>query len=99
MTSPVAPSTAAASAKPDRAAITKVAKQFEAVFMRQMISSMRSASLADDLFDSSAEDQFRDMSDAKLADGMAGTNGGFGIAKLLIKQLGGDAAEPQAPKP
>ena len=68
--------------------VSKVAKQFEAVFLRQMIGSMRQASLSDGLFDSSAEDQFRDMGDAKLADSMAG-KGGFGIAEMLTRQLGG----------
>ena len=97
MTSPIASLAAATPAAADPKGIAKVAKQFEAVFMRQMISSMRQAGLADDLFGSTAEDQFRDMADARLADSMAGTAGGFGIAKLLIKQRGGDApaAEPK----
>jgi peptidoglycan hydrolase FlgJ len=60
------------------------AKQFEAIFLRQMIASMRSPSLGADLFGSDAAKQFRDMSDARLADSMAGT---FGIAQLLEKQL------------
>ena len=66
-------------------ALTQTAKQFEAIFLRQMIASMRSPSLGDDLFGSDASNQFRDMSDARLADNMAGK---FGIAKLLEKQLG-----------
>lgn len=83
----------AAGASPDK--IAAVAKQFEAVFLRQMIGSMRQASLGDGLFSSSAEDQFRDMGDAKLADSMAGgAHGGFGIAELLTRQLGGAAAAP-----
>ena len=74
----------ALAAQPD--ALKKAAHQFEAVFMRQMISSMRQASLGDELLGSSASDQFRDMGDAKLADDMA--NGkGLGIAEQLIKQL------------
>ena len=65
--------------------IGETAKQFEAIFLRQMIASMRSPSLGDDLFGSDASNQFRDISDARLADSMAGK---FGIAKLLEKQLG-----------
>ena len=65
--------------------VGEVAKQFEAIFLRQMIASMRSPSLGDDLFGSDASNQFRDMSDARLADSMAGQ---FGIARLLEKQLG-----------
>jgi flagellar protein FlgJ len=66
------------------------AKAFEAVFLRQMIGSMRQASLAkDDLLSGGrAAEQFRDMSDAKLADSMS-EGGGFGIAELLLKQFKG----------
>jgi peptidoglycan hydrolase FlgJ len=64
--------------------IRETAKQFEAIFLRQMIASMRSPSLGDDLFGSDASNQFRDLSDARLADSMAGQ---FGIAQLLEKQL------------
>lgn len=78
-----------------KAKIREVAKQFEAVFLRQMISSMRSASLGDDLFGSSASEQFRDMGDGKLADSMA-EKGAIGIADMLIKQLGGTATPPAA---
>ena len=62
-----------------------VAKQFEAVFLRQMIAAMRGPSLGDDLFGSNAGNQFRDMSDARLADAMAGK---FGIAAMIEKQIG-----------
>lgn len=69
------------------AALKKVAQQFEAVFMRQMIGAMRSASLSEGITDSSATQQFQDMADARTADAMA-TTGGMGIAQLLIKQFG-----------
>ena len=65
-------------------ALKTAAKAFEAVFLRQLIASMRGPSLGDDLFGSDAGDQFRDMSDARLADGMAGT---FGIADMLERQF------------
>lgn len=69
-----------------RQQLVTAAQAFEAVFMRQMIGSMRQAHLGDDLFGSSAADQFRDMQDARLADQMA-TGGAFGIAEMLIKQF------------
>ncbi|WP_336959546.1 rod-binding protein [Sphingobium aquiterrae] len=69
-------------------ALAKVATQFEAIFMRQMIGAMRSASLGEGLTDSSATDQFRDMADARTADSMAAT-GTFGIAELLMNQFSG----------
>jgi len=63
------------------------AKQFEAVFTRQMLKSMRDAKLSDDdLFGSDATDQFREMQDSNFADQMAG-KGAIGIADLLVKQF------------
>jgi flagellar protein FlgJ len=80
--------------------LKSVAKQFEAVFLRQMIGSMRSASLGDGILDTSASDQFRDMSDAKLADSMADKSV-LHVADLLVKQYGarlsGSAATAAAP--
>ena len=70
----------------DKAKLKSAAQAFEAVFLRQMITSMRSASLGDGLTDSDASNQFRDMADANTADAMA-THGVLGIAKMLEKQL------------
>ena len=67
-------------------ALVKAAQAFEAVFLRQMIGSMRQASLGEDVLGSSAANQFRDMADGRLADQMAAGKG-FGIANLLVKQL------------
>ncbi len=64
----------------------EAAQAFEAVFLRQMIGSMRQARLAEDVFGSSATDQFRDMADAQLADDMS-RQGSFGIAELLMTQF------------
>ena len=93
------PTLASVSATPagavDQEKLKSAAQAFEAVFLRQMISSMRSAGLGDGMFDSQATGQFRDMADAKTADAMAG-KGVLGIAGLLEKQLGGVAgAIPQ----
>jgi flagellar protein FlgJ len=85
--SPTAAGTSAGAAAPNKAALTKVAQQFEAVFLRQMIGAMRSASLAEGIDDSAATQQFRDMADARTADAMA-SKGAMGIAELLLKQFG-----------
>lgn len=77
-----------AQSNPQKAELEKAAKAFEAIFMRQMLGAMRSASLDEGLGDSSATMQFRDMSDAKTADNMAET-GKFGIAEMLMKQFAG----------
>ena len=82
---PAAPTTAA----PDQAKLKKAAQAFEAVFVRQLIGTMRSASgdENDGLFDSEATKQFQDMADGKTADAMAG-KGALHIADMLIKQYG-----------
>ncbi|PTQ08141.1 flagellar biosynthesis protein FlgI [Sphingomonas oleivorans] len=86
----VSSAAAAPSASPadaEKQKLRDVAKQFEAVFLRQMIGSMRSAGLGDDILGSSATDQFRDMSDARTAESMA-EKGVLGIAEMLIGQFG-----------
>jgi flagellar protein FlgJ len=87
---PQDPTTAA-----QRNALRGAAQQFEAVFLRQMIGSMRQAHLAEDMFGSQATDQFRDMSDANLADSMS-HQGVFGIAQMLLAQFDRHAAATPA---
>lgn len=82
-----AATTAAGATDPREAQLRSAAEAFEAVFLRQLIGSMRQAKLADDdLFGSQATEQFRDMADARMADGMA-NQGSFGIADLLLQQF------------
>ena len=69
-----------------RQELRQAAQAFEAVFVRQLLGSMRSAKLADDMFGSQATDQFRDMADARLADTMS-QRGTFGIADMLVAQF------------
>ncbi len=66
--------------------LRKAAEAFEAIILRQMMASMRDAKLGDEIFGSSATDNFREMADARLADSMAGMRQ-FGIADLVEKQL------------
>jgi flagellar protein FlgJ len=92
-----APNAAAPSTtSPEIAKLKKAAHAFEAVFLRQMIGSMRSAGLGDGIFDSEATQQFQEMSDAKTADVMA-EKGAFGIADMLVKQYGARLAATVAP--
>ena len=63
-----------------------VSKQFEAVFLRQILSSARQSKLGDDIMGSDATDQFRDMQDSRMDDSMA-DKGVFGISQLLVKQF------------
>ena len=71
-----------------REQLRSAAQAFEAVFLRQVIGSMRQARLAEDPFGSAATDQFRDMSDAQLADNIS-EQGSFGIAEMLLAQFEG----------
>jgi flagellar protein FlgJ len=72
-----------------KADLRKAAESFEAIFLRQMIGTMRSATKGDTLLGSDAGDQFRDLMDARLADDMAGKQS-FGIAEMVLKQFGVD---------
>ncbi len=70
----------------DKAKLKSAAQAFEAVFLRQMIGSMRQASLGDGMFDSEATQQFQDMADSKTADSMS-QKGVLHLADMLVKQL------------
>lgn len=63
-----------------------MAADFEAIFVRQMLSTMRSASLGEGLFDGQGTEKFQDMQDAMLAENMA-DKGVFGVAELLTRHV------------
>lgn len=83
-----APSSASNLAGADKrlAEIQSMAADFEAIFVRQMLTTMRNSSLGEGLFDGQGMEQFRDMQDAKIAESMA-QKGVFGIAQLLTRHL------------
>ena len=66
--------------------IQSMAADFEAIFVRQMLKTMRTSSLGEGLFDGQGTEQFRDMQDAKIAESMA-QKGVFGIAQLLTRHV------------
>ncbi|MFQ5660590.1 MAG: flagellar assembly peptidoglycan hydrolase FlgJ [Gammaproteobacteria bacterium] len=68
-------------------ALQEVAKQFEAIFIQMLLKSMRDASLADGLFDSDQTELYTGMFDQQLAINLGATKS-FGIADMLVKQLG-----------
>lgn len=70
--------------------LRKAAEAFEAVILRQLMSSMRQAKLGDDIFGSSATDNFREMADARTADSIAAMRQ-FGIADMVERQFRGRA--------
>lgn len=80
---PPAPSTAATA---NDAQVREAAEAFEAIILRQMLATVRQARLADDVFGSSATDNFREVADARLADTLAARRS-FGIADMVERQL------------
>ena len=75
--------------------LKEVAAQFESLFIQMMLKSMRDASPAEDeIFNSDAMKQYRDMMDQQLALDMA-RKGGVGLAEHIVSQLGG--GEPPVP--
>lgn len=67
--------------------LTAAAEQFEAMFLQQMLKSMREATPPPELFDSSASQQLQGMHDDQLAAHLASR--GVGLADQLIADLGG----------
>ncbi len=80
-----------------KGALPAVAKQFEAIFTQMMLKSMRdaNASMGSDIAGSEQANSYRDMFDQQLSLSLANGHNGLGIAKMLVRQLGGkvDPAE------
>lgn len=82
----------------DPAAIRETAKQFESLFMRELLKSMREATMKSGLLESSGGDLGSDLLDQQLAQSMSGRPGGLSdlIAKQLSMQMGGASSSSQA---
>lgn len=90
----------------DRAALKEAAKQFESLFMRELIKSMREATQKSGLLDSEGENLGTDLLDQQFAVQLSGLPGGLSeaIERQLARQMGGTtggdaAALPGAPRP
>src|SRR5437763_3436917 len=83
----------ASAAQDPKAAIREAAKQFEALFMQQLMKSMRDASMSSGMLDNEGTRMGTDMLDTQLATKMTGLPGGLAdlIAKQLERQMGGAA--------
>ena len=88
----------ASAAKTGREKLAAVAKQFEAVFLRQMLAAARKTDFGDSLFSGQAMDTFNQMQDERFAD-IASKTGAFGLGKRIeahmAKFLNADAAKTQ----
>ncbi len=72
-------------------ATKEAAKQFESLFMRELIKSMREATMKSGLMDGAQGDLGTDLLDQQLSVQMAGQSGGLSeaIARQLSRQMGG----------
>jgi flagellar protein FlgJ len=79
----------------DPEALREVARQFESIFTKMMLDSMRKASFGDPIFGSDQADMYQGMMDDQLAIEMS-QGKGLGLADLLIRQLshGEDVTAP-----
>ncbi len=80
--------------KDEKQAIHQAAKQFEAVFMNMLLSSMRKANKGfeqDNPLNTNSTEFFRDMHDQQLATELS-NQGTLGLADLMVKQLSPDPA-------
>jgi len=92
----------AAAARDPKAAIRETAKQFEALFMQQLMKSMREATIGSGMLDNEGSKLGTEMLDAQYAAKMSGLPGGLAdaIARQLERQLGtgaGDVPSVRAP--
>jgi flagellar protein FlgJ len=83
------------------AAIKESAKQLESLFMRELIKSMRQATMKSGLLDNSQGDLGADLLDQQMAVQMSGLPGGLSdlIAQQLTRQLGSQPSKPEADTP
>ena len=72
-------------------ALQEAAQQFEAIFMKMLLSSMRKAQdvlESDSPFNSESTKFYRDMHDQQMAVELS-SNGTLGLSELIVRQLGG----------
>ncbi|NCF76437.1 MAG: mannosyl-glycoprotein endo-beta-N-acetylglucosamidase [Proteobacteria bacterium] len=67
-------------------AIEEVASQFEALFIQQMMKSMRDAVPKSDFMHSDHLETYQSMADQQMAVSLS-QQGGIGIARMLVEQM------------
>jgi flagellar protein FlgJ len=87
-------------AKDPKAAIKEAAKQFESLFMQELMKSMRQATMSSGMLDNEGTQLGTEMMDTEFAGKMSGMKGGLAdaIARQLERQMG-IAAEAAKAKP
>jgi flagellar protein FlgJ len=93
----------AKAARDPKNAIKDAAKQFEALFMQELMKSMRQAqsSMATGMLDNAGSKMGTEMLDQQLSTQMTGMPGGLAaaIARQLERQMGGGTAQLTPPPP
>ncbi len=78
-------------------ALHEAAGQFEALFTKMMLKTMRESSMKSSLFDSNQQSQYMEMFDDQVSLEIS-RGRGLGIKEMLVRQLGGnEATAPVAP--
>jgi flagellar protein FlgJ len=79
-----------AAARDPRAALKEAAKQFEGLFMQELMKSMRQATMSSGMLDNEGTQLGTEMLDSQLATKMTGLKGGLSeaIARQLERQMG-----------
>jgi peptidoglycan hydrolase FlgJ len=83
----------ARAASDPKAAIKMAAKQFEALFMQQLMKSMREATVSSGMLDNAGTQMGTEMLDTQFANQMTGLKGGLSdvIMRQLERQMNGSA--------
>ncbi|WP_397535708.1 flagellar assembly peptidoglycan hydrolase FlgJ [Roseateles sp.] len=93
----------AAAARDPKSSIRETARQFESLFMQEVMKSMRASTLASGMMDNSATQMGTEMLDTQFAGKMTGLPGGLSdaIARQLQRQMGiaDDKAEARQLQP
>ncbi len=89
----------ASAARDPRGAIKEAAKQFEAIFMQQLMKSMRDATLSSGMLDNAGTQLGTELLDQQFAQQMTGLPGGLAraIVRQLERQMGAAPAAAVAP--
>jgi flagellar protein FlgJ len=79
-----------------KAAVKEAAKQFESLFMQELMKSMRQATMSSEMLDNEGTKLGTEMLDTEFAGKMAGMKGGLAdaIARQLERQMGSRSGAP-----
>ncbi|HRP74267.1 MAG TPA: flagellar assembly peptidoglycan hydrolase FlgJ [Rhodocyclaceae bacterium] len=78
-------------------ALRAAAKQFEALFLQMVLKAMRDATPPNGLFDSDQTRMLQGLHDQQMAMNLSLQGRGTGLADVIFRQLGGEAAREPLP--